>query len=75
MEIHIGDFCTERKNVHPLCPQCTQTVKQNGVPEDIKVFKDYITRVGPDGQVDGGKKGEEVYIFCSDHGAYDIHLN
>ena len=78
MQIHIGDFCTERENIHPYCHRCTKKHKGE-LPSKFKdfhlVFHEKIGRVGPYGQVEGGKKGQNVMIVCEDRKAYGIHLN
>ena len=70
MMIHIADFCTKRKNVHPYCPKCIGNINKR----TAKVFADTIT-VDDNFQVDGGKLGEKVLILCDDPTAYGIHLN
>ncbi len=72
MELHIADFCTEQKNVHPYCNRCTRKLVK---PVAAKIFKDKITDLD---QVEGTKAkhiGQEVIILCGDASAYGIHLN
>jgi len=75
ISMHIADFCTERKNVHPYCPRCTRKLLKQGIPEGKKQFKDTVTVSGKYSEVAGGRKGQEVIILCDDPNAYGISLN
>ncbi len=82
MDIHIGDFCTERKNVHPYCPECTKELIRSrtldcrkGHPQNKKIFVEILGFGGRDSGVRGGRKGQIVIILCDDMNAYGIHLN
>lgn len=79
MSIHIADFCTARKNVIVFCPDHVD----NGLKYlakvclDGKVFAsfDHAQEDGEYCEIDGGKKGDTVFIVCTDPNAYGIHLN
>jgi len=75
--IHIADSCTSRENVHPYCNRCTRKIKRGTIPipDHVKLFLDVIRNNGKYGAVEGGKKGEDVYIYCDDIRAYGIYLN
>lgn len=77
ISIHIADFCTDRENVHPYCPECTLQIINKGIPSDLKVFRDTIEDDRDDYplQVENGEKGEDDIILCDDLNAYGIHLN
>ncbi len=76
MAMHIADYCTPRKNVHPYCPECTNKLTHEEIMKSACFFEDVITSEGEEyGQVDGGKTGETVFILCDDPKAYGIHLN
>lgn len=97
ISLHIADFCTKQKNVHPYCHRCTRKIlKANNLPEGAnlcntkferikinyrgeivevnfgKIFQDKIVSKE---QVEGGKIGQKVLIFCDDPTAYGIRLN
>ena len=72
MSLHIADFCTQRKNVHPYCNRCTRKLVN---PVAVKIFEDKITFPL---QVEGTKAkhiGQKVIILCSDSNAHGIYLN
>ena len=76
MDIHIADFCTKRKNVHPYCPRCTRKLVKKGLSKISKrVFRELLTCGGKYSGVQGGRKGQLVIIVCDDHKAYGICLN
>lgn len=70
--IHIADFCTGRENAFPYCPRCTRKIIKQGLPTQMRVFKEDISR---EDQVAGRKIGQEVVILCNDFNAYGVHLN
>ncbi len=72
MEIHISDYCTKRKNVHPYCNRCTRKLVK---PVAVQIFEDVIDDFK---QVEGIKSKhirQNVIILCDDAEAYGIHLN
>lgn len=72
ISIHIADFCTQRKNVHPYCNRCSRKLIK---PVAAKIFEDKITDLM---QVEGTKSkhiGQKITILCEDSIAYGIHLN
>ena len=72
ISIHIGDFCTERENVHPYCPKCTRKLSIKKIRAAKKVFYDTVS---DNYQISRAHRGSKVIIFCDDEAAYDISLN
>ena len=82
MDIHIGDFCTGRENIHPYCPKCTKEMIKvralsvgKGQKQKDRIFVEVLECGGRLSGVQGGRKGQIVIILCDDMGAYGIHLN
>ena len=80
MDIHIADYCTERKNVHPYCPSCAKKLKKPVRWKDYhkdaaKVFVETLESSGKYCGVQGGRKGQKVVFVCDDPKAHGIHLN
>ena len=85
----MADFCTKRKNIIVICPDCQlagayetgKTFYRNGkglnIKEYTRLFIDYIEfREQIFGKLKDGKyKGKSVIFLCKDPKAYGIHLN
>ncbi|KKN19390.1 hypothetical protein LCGC14_0946010 [marine sediment metagenome] len=81
LSIHVADFCTKRKNISVVCPDCQEPQYPLRPQLDVSSFKQlYVCTIEFQKQVsgklkDGKYKGKVVLIFCKDANAYGIYLN
>ncbi len=76
INIHIADWCTERKNVIPYCHRCTRKILKGKIPPpDHCVTITEKVESSINGNIQGIKQGDMVVIYCKDDKAYGIHLN
>lgn len=88
LPMHIGDWSTERENVRPYCPKCSEKLAEElGLdlvkikvaehrPRKIKERLVFISKVPREAVgYPGLKRGQKVIIVCTDETAYDVHLN
>ena len=84
LELHIADFCTERKNVHPYCPSClikglreffTEGGRQRLFVDMVEYEYNIWKGDSAINQEPVGKDGDLVIILCDNPRAYGVRLN
>ena len=76
ISIHIADYCTARKNIDVICPDC-QTEKAIDMRDYKKLW---VAKIEFREQVfgklkDGRYKGKTVLLLSKDGSAYGVCLN
>lgn len=76
IDMHIGDFSTDRENVTVFCPNCSKEVSEHVLGSFLEEEGTIIKQLTEcEGQVEGFGKGKMVIIVVNGRKGHSIHLN